>query len=129
GLALRAAGGGVGMLVFEGRLPRGAPLMIAAGWLCAAAGIVTMILAEKAAAGVPLPELFAAATGRSLLAQAAAVAVCGVAALFAARRPAGPRLIVLGAAAAGALFVDARAGPAGTASPVRSLDVAAQWLH
>jgi copper transport protein len=129
GLALLAAAGAAGVFVFGRRLPAGAPLVIAAGWLCAAVGVLTMILAEEAAAGVPLTELFGAATGRSLLAQAAAVAVCGVAALFAARRPAGPRLAVLGVAAAGAMFVHAQAGHAETASSVRLLNVADQWLH
>ena len=103
--------------------------MIAAGWLAAAAGIFIMILSERAAAGVPFGELFGAAAGRSLLAQAAAVAVCGVAAFFAGRRPAGPALAVLGAAAAGALFVHAQAGHAETQSSVRLLNVADQWLH
>jgi copper transport protein len=129
GLALLAAAGATGVLVFGWRLPKKAPLMIAAGWLCAAVGILIMILAEEAAAGVPLLELFGAAAGRSLLAQAAAVAVCGVAALFAARRPEGPRLAVLGVAAAGALFVHAQAGHAETQSAVRLLNVADQWLH
>ena len=129
GLALLVAAGATGVLVFGWRLPAGAPLVIAAGWLCAAVGVLVMILAEEAAAGVPLTELFSAATGRSLLAQAAAVAVCGVAALFAARRPAGPRLAVLGVAAAGAMFVHAQAGHAETASPVRLLNVTDQWLH
>ena len=129
GLALLAAAGATGMLVFGWRLPRGARIVIAAGWLAAAAGILIMILSERAAAGVPFGELFGAAAGRSLLAQAAAVAVCGVAAFFAARRPAGPALAVLGAAAAGALFVHAQAGHAETQSSVRLLNVADQWLH
>jgi copper transport protein len=129
GLALLVAAGAVGALVFGWRLPARAELVIAAGWLCAAIGVLVMILAEESAAGVPLTELFGAATGRSLLAQAAAVAVCGVAALFAARRPAGPRLAVLGVAAAGALFVHAQAGHAETQSSVRLLNVADQWLH
>jgi copper transport protein len=64
-----------------------------------------------------------------LLVQAAAVAVCGLAAFDAARRPAGPRLVVLAAAAAGALFVHALAGHAAAQSPVRLLNVADQWLH
>jgi copper transport protein len=129
GLALLAAAGATGVLVFGWRLPRGAPIVIAAGWLAAAAGILIMILSERAAAGVPFGELFGAAAGRSLLAQAAAVAVCGVAAFFAARRPAGPALVVLGAAAAGALFTHAQAGHAETQSSVRLLNVADQWLH
>jgi copper transport protein len=129
GLALLVAAGATGMLVFGRRLPTGAELVIAAGWLCAAIGVLVMILAEEAAAGVPLTELFGAATGRSLLAQAAAVAVCGVAALFAARRPAGPQLAVLGVAAAGAMFVHAQAGHAETQSSVRLLNVTDQWLH
>ncbi len=89
GLALLAAAGVTGPLVFGWRLPRGARIVIAAGWLAAAAGIITMILSERAAAGVPFGELFGAATGRLLLAQAAAVAVCGLAAFDVARRPAG----------------------------------------
>jgi copper transport protein len=129
GLALLAAAGATGVLVFGWRLPGRARIVIAAGWLAAAAGILTMILAERAAAGVPFAELFGAAAGRSLLAQAAAVAVCGVAAFFAARRPVGPGLAVLGAAAAGALFVHTQAGHAETQSPVRLLNVTDQWLH
>ncbi len=129
GLALLAAAGATGVLVFGWRLPGQAREVIAAGWLSAALGILTMILSEQATAGVPFGELFRAATGRSLLAQAAAVAVCGVAAFYAARRTAGPRLAVLGAAAAGALFVHAQAGHAETRSPVRLLNVTDQWLH
>src|SRR5258706_7825409 len=129
GLALLAAAGATGVLVFGWRLPGQAREVIAAGWLSAAVGILTMIFSEQAAAGVPFGELFRAATGRSLLAQAAAVAVCGVAAFYAARRRAGPRLAVLGAAAAGALFVHAKAGHAETRSPVRLLNVTDQWLH
>jgi copper transport protein len=129
GLALLAAAGATGVLVFGWRLPGPAPLVIAAGWLSAAAGAATLIFTERAAAGVPFAELFRAAAGRSLLAQAAAVAVCGVAALWAARRPAGPRLAVLGVTAAAALFVHAQAGHAETPSPVRLLNVAGQWLH
>jgi copper transport protein len=129
GLALLAAAGATGVLVFGWRLPAGARMVIAAGWLSAAVGILITILAERAAAGVPFAELFRAATGRSLLAQAAAVAVCGVAAFYTARRPAGPRLAVLGAAAAGALFVHAQAGHAESQSPVRLLNVTDQWVH
>ncbi len=129
GLALLAAAGATGVLVFGWRLPGGARIVIAAGWLAAAAGTLIMILSERAAAGVPFEELFAAAAGRSLLAQAAAVAVCGVAAFFAARRPAGRSLVVVGAAAAAALFVHAQAGHAETQSSVRLLNVADQWLH
>jgi copper transport protein len=129
GLALLAAAGVTGPLVFGWRLPRGARIVIAAGWLAAAAGIITMILSERAAAGVPFGELFGAATGRLLLAQAAAVAVCGLAAFDVARRPAGAGLVVLAAAAAGAMFVHALAGHAATPSSVRLLNLTDQWLH
>ena len=129
GLALLVAAGATGALVFGWRLPPGARTMIAAGWVVAAAGICTMIMAEQASVGAPFTELLGTAAGRSLLAQAVAVAVCGAAVVYAARRPAGPRLIVLGAAAAGAMFVHAQAGHAETASPVRLLNVAGQWLH
>jgi copper transport protein len=129
GLALLLSAGATGPLVFRWRLPRGARSVIAGGWLAAAAGTVTMILAERAAVGVPFTELFRTAAGRSLLAQAVAVAVCGLAAFDAARRAEGPRLVVLGAAAAGALYVHALAGHADTQSPVRLFNVADQWLH
>jgi copper transport protein len=129
GLALLAAAGITGPLVFRWRLPGGARIVIAAGWLAAAAGIITMILSERAAAGVPFGELFGAATGRLLLAQAAAVAVCGLAAFDVARRPVGAGLVVLAAAAAGAMFVHALAGHAATPSSVRLLNLTDQWLH
>jgi copper transport protein len=129
GLALLAAAGITGPLVFGWRLPGGARIVIAAGWLAAAAGIITMILSERAAAGVPFGELFGAATGRLLLAQAAAVAVCGLAAFDVARRPVGAGLVVLAAAAAGAMFVHALAGHAATPSSVRLLNLTDQWLH
>ena len=129
GLALLVAAGATGAVVFGWRLPGRAGMVIAAGWLYAAAGLLIMILAEQAAAGVPFGELFGAAAGRSLLAQAIALAGCGVVALYVARRPAGPRLALLGAAAAAALFVHAEAGHAEVQSPVRLLNVADQWLH
>ena len=129
GLALLTAGAATGVLVYGWRLPPGARAGLAAGWLLAASGIITMILAERATAGVPFGELFRAAAGRSLLSQAAAVIVCGVAVLFAALRPAGPRLALLGMAAAAALFTHAQAGHAETASGVRLLNVANQWVH
>jgi copper transport protein len=129
GLALLAAAGVTGPLVFGWRLPGGARIVIAAGWLAAAAGILIMIFSERAAAAVPFGELFGAAAGRLLLAQAAAVAACGLAAFDAARRPEGPGLVVLAAAAAGAMFVHALAGHAATQSPVRLLNVTDQWLH
>ena len=129
GLALLAAAGATGALLFGWRLPEGGRLLIVAGWVYAAVGILTVVFAEQAAAGVPFGELFGAATGRSLLAQVAAVTVCGVATFFAVRRLAGPALAVLGAAAAGALFVHAQAGHAETQSSVRLLNVADEWLH
>jgi copper transport protein len=129
GLALLVASGATGVLVFRWQLPPGARLVIAAGWLLAAAGVSTMTLAEQSTVGVSFAVLFHTASGRDLLAQAAAVLVCGVAALFAALRPAGPRLAVVGVVAACALFVHAQAGHADAASPVRLLNVADQWVH
>ena len=121
--------GSPGPLVFGWRLPGGARIVIAAGWLAAAAGVLIMLFSERAAAGVPFGELFGAAAGRLLLAQAAAVAVCGLAAFDVARRPAGAGLVVLAAAAAGAMFVHALAGHAATQSPARLLNLTDQWLH
>ncbi|MGH3444365.1 MAG: copper resistance CopC/CopD family protein, partial [Nocardioidaceae bacterium] len=129
GLALLAAAGATGALVFRWRLPSGAPIVIAVGWLLAAAGVLTMILAERATVGVSFAALFHTASGRALLTQAAAVVVSGAVALFAGLRPAGPRLAVLGVVAAGALFTHARAGHADAASSIRLLNVTDQWVH
>ncbi len=129
GLALLVAAGATGALVFRWQLPGKAGMVIAAGWLYAAVGLLLIILAEQAAAHVSFSELFAAATGRSLLAQAIALAACGVVALYVALRPAGRRLAVLAAVGAAALFVHAQAGHAEAQSPVRLLNVADVWLH
>ncbi len=129
GLALLVAAGASGTLVFEWRLPPGGGIVIAAGWVLAAAGILTLILSARVTVGVPLRGLFHLATGRSLVAQAIAVAACGMAALFAIVHPAGPRLAVMGAAAAAAMFVHAQAGHAEAHSSVRLLNVADQWMH
>jgi copper transport protein len=129
GLALIAAAGATGALVFKWRLPGPAGMVIAAGWLYAVVGLLIMILAEQAATGATFGELFASATGRSLLAQAVAVAVCGAVVIYVARRPAGYRLALLAVAAAAALFVHAQAGHAEAQSQVRLLNVADQWLH
>jgi hypothetical protein len=48
GLALLAAAGAAGALVFGWRLPDRAGMVIAAGWLYAAVGLLIMILAEQA---------------------------------------------------------------------------------
>ena len=129
GLALLVAAGATGALVFRWQLPGKAGMVIAAGWLYAAVGLLLMILAEQAAAHVSFSELFAAATGRSLLAQAIALAACGVVALYVALRPAGRRLAVLAAVGAAALFVHAQAGHAEAQSTVRLLNVTDVWLH
>jgi copper transport protein len=129
GLALIAAAGVTGALVFRWQLPGKAGMVIAAGWLYAAVGLILMTLAEQAAADVPFGELFASATGRSLVAQAIALGACGVVVLYVARRPAGRKLALLAAVAAAALFVHAQAGHAEAQSSVRLLNVADQWLH
>ena len=129
GLALLVAAGATGVLVFGWRLPGGARLVITAGWLAAAAGIVTMIVSERAAVGVPFAELFRAAAGRSLLAQAPPWRCAGWRRFSrrGARRARGwrcwawpPRV---------RCWCTHRPGTPRPQSPVRLLNVADQWLH
>src|SRR6266508_1792242 len=154
GFALLVGAAATGLVVFGLRLPgRPGPLLVTA-LLLAAAGLVVMAAAAKLAAGVSFGQLAGSATGLWLLGRgvALAVAAMAVAALLARvgsvrhlapagpvgsvrhLAPAGPvgsgrHLAVLAVAASGGLLVHALAGHAAAPSPLRGLNLLAQWAH
>jgi copper transport protein len=155
GLALLVGAAATGLLVFGGRLPGRPALLLWPAVAAAAAGLVAMAVAARADAGVPLGELLASANGRWLLWRAAALAAAAAAAWWLlARRPspaaapgaaaapppdpaggtpAGPPargpLAALGLAGAAGMLVHALAGHAAGPSPLRLLNLLAQWAH
>jgi copper transport protein len=145
GLALLVGAAATGLLVFGGRLPgRPAPLLGLA-LAAAAAGLAAMAVAASADAGVSLGKVLASANGRWLVWRAAALAAAAVATCWLLARPAGgsrpaagdppPRragagpLVALGVAGAGGMLVHALAGHAAGPSPLRLLNLGAQWAH
>jgi copper transport protein len=145
GFALLLGAATTGLVVFgSAGLPgRPAPLLVTA-LLLAAAGLVTMAAAAKAAAGVSLAQLAGSATGLWLAGRGAAllVAAAAVASLLVLARPSPARhltppgpmaatrpLAVLALATAGGLLLHALAGHAAAPSPVRGLNLLAQWAH
>jgi copper transport protein len=131
GLALLLGAAATGLAVFGGRLPAGERALLGAGAGLAVAGLVARVLAERAAVGASLGDLLASSTGRNLAWIAAGVAAAAAAAAALAFGPAGDRrrLLLLGAAAGGAMLLEVMAGHAATPSPLRPLNLLAQWLH
>jgi copper transport protein len=129
GLALLVGAAATGLLVFGGRLPgRPAPLLGLAT-AAAAAGLVAMAVAAAADAGVSLGDVLASANGRWLLWRAAARVAAAAAGWWVLARPGAGALVALGAAGAGGMLVHALAGHAAGPSPLRLLNLLAQWAH
>src|SRR6266536_2399787 len=141
GLALLVGAAATGLAVFDRRLPPRAALLLGAALALAAGGLLAMVVATSSGAGVPLGRLLESGTGRWLEARGgvlllAAVAVGGLLAgpgPAARPGPASPRatgwLVALGLAASGGLLVHALAGHAAAPSPLRWLNLLAQWAH
>jgi copper transport protein len=155
GLALLVGAAATGLLVFGGRLPGRPALLLWPAVAAAAGGLVAMAGAARADAGVPLGELLASANGRWLLWRAAALAAAAAAGWWVVTRrpsatatpdpaggippglaggtPAGPTvrgpLAALGLAGAAGMLVHALAGHAAGPSPLRLLNLLAQWAH
>ena len=109
--------------------PPGGRALLAGAWAAAVVGVVLMTAAERATVGLPLGTLLSSPTGHQLIAQAAAVGVCGLAVLWLALRPGRWPIVVLGAATAGAMLVHTLAGHADSQSSVRLLNLLDQWAH
>jgi copper transport protein len=99
--------------------------LIGSAWALAAAGIVTIVLAERSAIGVPLGTLLSSDTGGAFVRLGVAVGVAGVAALIAVLRPGRATLIVLGAAVGAAMLARAAGSHAGGSTT----SVVAQAIH
>jgi copper transport protein len=156
GLALLLGAAVSALALYGGRLPAGArPLLLAGAALCVA-GLAARVAAERSAVGASLRALLAADAGRRLAWLAAGVVATAVAAgLLAAKvgspgdpdRPDGPTgppeggeqrragevgrgwLAAVGIAAAATMLLQVLAGHAAAPSPLRPLNLLAQWLH
>jgi putative copper export protein len=101
--------------------------LIGSAWALAAAGVVTITLAERSAIHVPLGTLLSSDTGRAFVRLAVAVGVAGVAALVVVLRPGRATLIVLAAAVGAAMLARAagsHAGGSATSVIVQSIHLA-----
>jgi len=125
GLSSLLASGVIGLVVFQGIPGRGRTL--AAGWALAAAGGLAMTAAERSTVGIGLMALFRSQTGAAFVRLLVALAVAGVAALIAWKRPGPLGLELVGAAAAAALLVRVDGGHAAAGGGIG--EVALQWLH
>jgi copper transport protein len=128
GLAVLVGGAATGLLVFGKERPTGRFLLILA-WVFSAAGLVAMVLVERASVGVSLGRLLSSSTGGGLVRQAIALAVAGVAVGAFLVKPGRTTLVFLGVASAGTMWLHAQAGHAGAASSLRWFDVGVQWVH
>ncbi len=129
GLALLVGAAAVTWLVSGGRIPAGGRGLLAAAWLLCAAGVLATTLVERSIVGVGLGSFLATSAGGAFVAQAGAVAACGVAVGAFALRPGRWTIAVVGALGAVALFAHVHGGHADVPSPWRPLDLAVQWAH
>jgi copper transport protein len=127
GLALLLGGAVLGLFVFGGRLPASGWVVVAA-WLIGAIGLALMTVAERSTVGVSYGTLLRSSAGDQLIRQGIGLSVVAIAVIVGVFRPGRPGLILLGLAAAGAMFLHAEAGHAGSQSPVW-FNVGVQWLH
>jgi copper transport protein len=131
GLTLLLGAAATGLLVFDRRLPGRPGPLLGLAVLAAAAGLLAMMVAARADAGVSFGRLLGSTTGvwlawRAVMLAAAAGATVG---LLLAGPGKGRPLVVVGLAAAGGMLVHALAGHAAGPSPLRVLNLAAQWAH
>jgi copper transport protein len=131
GLALLVGAASTILLVFNGRLPRGALWLLRAAVAAAALGVVVLVEAERVIVGVrSLLPLFVTQEGLFLLALATAVALCAVAVGAVDIYP-GYRwsLMAVGITGTLAMFVHVLAGHADAPSMLQPLNVIDQWVH
>ncbi|HEV8652852.1 MAG TPA: copper resistance protein CopC [Actinomycetes bacterium] len=142
GFALLIGAAATGLAVFDRRLPGRPARLLVTALLLAAAGLVLMAVAAATAAEVSLVRLAGSATGLWLLGRGAALLVAAWAVALLLTRPSPARhlarpgplasarpLAVLALAAAGGLLVHTLAGHAAAPSPLRGLNLLAQWAH
>jgi copper transport protein len=129
GLGLLVGASWVGALAFP-RPPRAVHRLALASTVVAAAGLVALAAAQRAAAGVAFGELVGTDVGWALLWRAVGVLVAAALMVTALnerlRRPA---LAAAGVAAAAVIYVHVDAGHAAAEGPFRMGQVLAQWAH
>jgi copper transport protein len=130
GLTLLVGAAATGLLVFGGRLPGRPVPLLGLALAAAAGGLVAMTAAAGADAGVSLASVLGSTTGGWLLWRAAMLAAAGAAVGWLLARPGarGP-LLAVGVAAGAGMLVHALAGHAAGPSPLRALNLLAQWAH
>jgi len=130
GLAL-LVGGGVFASALVRALPPAGRRLLAGSWLLAAAGLVAMVAAERAAVGVPLGTLLGSQAGEEFIHRGIALAVVGAAVIQAVANPRWTSLVWVAVAGAGAMLAHVLAGHAGAVSGTapRWFDIGVQWLH
>jgi copper transport protein len=132
GLALLLGAATTGLAVFGGRLPAGARPLLLAGAGLTLVGLGARVVAARSAVGGSVGDLLASDGGRHLVWLAGgALASVAAAGLLAARAALIGRrwLAVVGAAAAATMLLEVLAGHAAAPSPLRPLNLLAQWLH
>jgi copper transport protein len=129
GLALLLGAAATGLAVYGGRLPAAARPLLLTGAGLTLVGVGARVVAARSAVGGSLGELLASDSGRHLVWLAggalASAAAAGLLAATAGRR----RLAVVGVAAAATMLLEVLAGHAAAPSPLRPLNLLAQWLH
>ena len=101
---------------------------LAAAWMATAGGVLLTIVDQRSTARTSLSNLLSSSTGHKLTTQAVAVAVAGVAVVWACLRPSRFSLAIVGIGASAAMLARALAGHANTSS-VRWFTVGTQWVH
>jgi copper transport protein len=156
GLALLLGAATTGLAVYGGRLPAGARPLLGVGVGLTLVGMAARVVAARSAVGGSLGQLLGSDGGRHLvwlaggaLASAAAAGLLAARAAPASRpdRPEGSTgsreevpqgqavgggrgwLAVVGVAAAVTMLLEVLAGHAAAPSPLRPLNLLAQWLH
>lgn len=130
GLVLLAGSAFAALVVFR-ELLASSLLLLAGGWVLAAAGTFSVAEAQREAAGASWGDVFATSLGHTLVTRIIPVAIAGVA-LAGARplrdTPRRAALALVLVAAAAAMWADAAASHAGGEAPTL-LNVVLQWLH
>ncbi|HEX2047913.1 MAG TPA: copper resistance protein CopC [Acidimicrobiales bacterium] len=102
--------------------------VLAAAWTASAGGVLLTINDQRAAVQSSFSALLTSSTGQKSTVQAVAVALAGIAVVWACRRPSRWSLVAVGVGASAAMLARALAGHANASSP-RWFTVGMQWVH
>jgi copper transport protein len=128
GIAMLLGAAVAWFFVFRGPI-RGGGVLAVVAWGLAAAGLVTMFLAERSSVGVSVGKLLSSERGRILIVRGLALGVAGLGVAFVLVRRSRLAVGVLAVATAIAMGVHAYAGHAGAAESWTWLKVGIQWVH